>query len=510
MERNPTQLSVAIIARDEAAALAETIRSVQPVADEIVVLDTGSMDASRSEARRLGARVFDFNWCDDFSAARNACLDHVEGEWVLWLDVGETMAADDLRDLKQFVQQQAARDKAYAMLVRVVASSASSAAEQVARIRLVPNRPPLRFSGRVRESLLPAMAEDGLVAEGLPYVIHRGKREHVLARRIERARRNVKLAELELRENPHQPQILNCLGDAFQTLQDNDRAVQFFHHALQAAQPDSTDALEAYYGLLTSLDNDANRQRQLDLAVQASEAFPLDAQLLCAVGGYLQAMGRTDIASQSYETAVRYGQVNPSVWHVAEVHQIAAICYSVTLQLLDKLDEAVSVLEQALEAESSVRVRKQLIDLLAKRGLRDRALEHVGKLPKETPHREALRSAVRGACLAAQENWIAAKAYLKAAYAAGCREAMCLRWYAVALSNAGERAEAIRILEEWRLEEPANGEVTRLLAAAQSGAAQAAAPGRQLRVDTAGDTLPNASGPAPFSPSTSEQDQLGF
>ena len=498
-------LSIAIIARDDVDALKETITSIRPIADEIIVLDTGSLDASRGEAQQLGAEVFEFTWCDDFSAARNACLEHVHGKWVLWLDAGETIACEELEAFQSFVRNEANQNTAYAMIVRVAANSEASAAEQVARIRLVPGQPPLKYVGRVRESLIPALVEAGITVAGIPYRIHRGAREHDLERKAAKAHRNIRLAELDLRDSTHQPRLLNCLGDAFQTLNDDERAMKWFRHALEVAEAGSVDALEAYYGLLTSLDDDASRQAQLELAVEASEAFPLDAQLLCAMGGYLQAAGRTEVAAQSYETAVRYGQLNPSVWHVAEVREIATVCYSIILQLQDKLAEATQVLEKSLEGTpSSLRVRRQLIELLAKRGEQDRALEQVRLLPKTTPNREALRSAVRGACLAAKQNWIAAKAYLRTAYSAGCREPLCLRWFAVALSTTGEQDESIRILEEWRECQPDNSEVVRLLnaAAPKAGAPQA----RQIRVDGAdGTSKPTSVAPKSIRPAPGGQ-----
>src|SRR5437660_1581456 len=88
------RLSVAMIVRSCAAELAATLRSVRDLADEIVVLDTGSTDGTREVASQCGARVFQQPWADDFAAARNACLAHASGEWVLWLDAGETLPAE--------------------------------------------------------------------------------------------------------------------------------------------------------------------------------------------------------------------------------------------------------------------------------------------------------------------------------------------------------------------------------------------------------------------------------
>ena len=63
-----------MIVRDEENNLSNCLRSVSGIFDEIVVVDTGSVDRTREIARAFGAKVFDFPWIDDFAAARNAAL----------------------------------------------------------------------------------------------------------------------------------------------------------------------------------------------------------------------------------------------------------------------------------------------------------------------------------------------------------------------------------------------------------------------------------------------------
>ena len=75
------ELSVCMIVRDEAEALPATLASLRVPADELVVVDTGSRDATREIARRAGARVLEEPWRDDFAAARNAALTAARGRW---------------------------------------------------------------------------------------------------------------------------------------------------------------------------------------------------------------------------------------------------------------------------------------------------------------------------------------------------------------------------------------------------------------------------------------------
>ena len=104
-------LALVMIVRDEERSLERCLESARAWVDEIVVVDTGSSDATPDIARRLGARVGRFAWCDDFSAARNAALALAEAPWRLVLDAdewiiagGDSLAA--LRDLApQFIGQ---------------------------------------------------------------------------------------------------------------------------------------------------------------------------------------------------------------------------------------------------------------------------------------------------------------------------------------------------------------------------------------------------------------------
>src|SRR5688572_19773876 len=96
------RLTVAMIVRNAAGGVQETLDSIREIADEIVVLDTGSTDDTIPLAQRCGATVHRRPWEDDFSAARNACLSKTSGDWILWLDAGETLAPESAQLLREF------------------------------------------------------------------------------------------------------------------------------------------------------------------------------------------------------------------------------------------------------------------------------------------------------------------------------------------------------------------------------------------------------------------------
>ncbi len=97
-------LSVCMIVKDEEATLARCIECVKPFADEIIVVDTGSTDGTVEIARSLNAKVFFFEWCDDFSAARNFSFSKAECDLVMWLDADDVISpenAEKIAELKQ-------------------------------------------------------------------------------------------------------------------------------------------------------------------------------------------------------------------------------------------------------------------------------------------------------------------------------------------------------------------------------------------------------------------------
>ncbi len=357
-------LTVAVLVRDAAGPLAETLKSIRGVADEIVVLDTGSNDASRAVAEEFDAVVHTRPWDHDFAAARNECWSHCHGQWVLWLDAGETLSPEDAAALKQFVARESNLTTAYMLLVAAAPGPKDLSGEQVGRIRLAPNHPDLHFTGRVRESLAPALAELGFTIEGLPYRIRRNAVENDEPRRRQRAERNIQLAIYEMNETGPQPRLLNCLADAYQTLGEQRKAEELYRNALNA-QPQLAERLEAYYGLLVALEGRENsRAMQIGVCLEALDEFPLDAHLLCAMGGYLQAHGHADLAIRSLETAWRYGQIHPEVWHLGDIREIAAISLSRCQETIGKTDDARRTLDEALaEQPNSVRLRRRREEL---------------------------------------------------------------------------------------------------------------------------------------------------
>jgi glycosyltransferase involved in cell wall biosynthesis len=88
-------ISLCMIVRNEAEGLANCLSSVKGIADEIVIVDTGSTDQTKEIAAQFTDRIFDFEWIDDFSAARNFAFSQATKKYILWLDADDHIQEKD-------------------------------------------------------------------------------------------------------------------------------------------------------------------------------------------------------------------------------------------------------------------------------------------------------------------------------------------------------------------------------------------------------------------------------
>lgn len=455
------RLSVAMIVRDAADLLPTSLESVRVLADEMVVLDTGSGDATIEVARQYGASVYHTAWRDSFAAARNECLRHVTGDWVLWLDAGETLEATSVRQLRNFLKQSADRNKAYLLFVERPALHTAGCAERIGQLRLHANRPEIEFSGRLRESILPAASAAGMQVDALDCAIYRGAADLDSTRRASRALRNLRLADLALAEEGERSAWLAARADALTQLGRAEEARHVYRRLLEIADRGSSEMLEAYYGLLATMDGQPDlAPAQTTTCLEALDIYPLDAQLLCGMGSYLLRDQRLDLAARSYELAVRHGQIDPAMWHLSELADVAATCLSLVFQLQGAASKAITVLSERLaERPDSVRLRRQLIELYVKTGRGREALDECKRLPFHMPHRGQLPDVVRGATLTAAGQPAEGIPLLTAAYEAGCRDTLCLRWLATACATVQDWPQFESVVAEWERLEPESSEI---------------------------------------------------
>lgn len=192
-------LSLCMIVKNEARYLEACLKSVADLVDEIIVVDTGSTDATLDIARRFKARIYHYPWTQDFAAARNESLKHATSDWILYLDADERLEARSKRELLGLL-----RNKSI-LCVNVLIDSPlrDSRKGHISRShRLFRNLPGIRFSGRVHEQISPSIA--GLKGKECFSTIrlkHLGYAKDA-PEMSKKSRRNYELLQLQIRDEP--------------------------------------------------------------------------------------------------------------------------------------------------------------------------------------------------------------------------------------------------------------------------------------------------------------------
>jgi glycosyltransferase involved in cell wall biosynthesis len=152
-------LSLCMIVRNEEASLSRCLDSVRDLAGELIVVDTGSTDATPSIAAHYGAEVIPFDFTVvDFAGARNCAIERARGRWILMLDADETLDRAGAPGIEEIVARE---ENAGYFLERHNHWSQSSAATTDYVVRLFSNRPHHRYRGRVHETIDAAILSGG-------------------------------------------------------------------------------------------------------------------------------------------------------------------------------------------------------------------------------------------------------------------------------------------------------------------------------------------------------------
>jgi glycosyltransferase involved in cell wall biosynthesis len=148
-----------MIVKNEERNLAKCLDSVRGLSNEIIIVDTGSTDATPSIAGGYSAQVIAFDFTVvDFAAARNHAIAHAQCRWILMLDADEVLAPDSAPKITKLM---ARGENAGYFLERHNQSSDSETPIKDYVVRLFPNRPDYRYRGRVHEIIDSAILAAG-------------------------------------------------------------------------------------------------------------------------------------------------------------------------------------------------------------------------------------------------------------------------------------------------------------------------------------------------------------
>ncbi len=445
------------------------LSGIRPWVDEMVVVDTGSTDDTVAIAKRCGAEVHYFTWCDDFAAARNESLRHAKGKWLFWMDADDVIDEANGRKLQALAQREPKSDVlGYIMELQFPGRGASAEVNLtvVDHLRMFRNLPQLRFEGRIHEQILPAILRVGGKAERTDIVLVHANYDYSPAGQAKKKARDVKLVEMALAERPDHPFALFNAGMTYFMLGDNPKAIQVLTKCVVVSQPEQSQARKAYALLCMAFMRNGQHEAARAVCRNGRRVLPDDAELLFLEGQICLHFEQLAAAEKAFRALLQHPRegylagFDPSILGFRSRH-----CLATVLARLDRCDEAEPEWRKVIqEAPAFVPPWQGLWDLLVRQGRRKLALELADQM-LEVPQVRSLAHLLRARLATKESDTQTAYRELKAATQEQPRDVQLLDEFCKFLFQHGSPEETERELKRFGELQPENHNVYQNLGA---------------------------------------------
>ncbi len=242
--RSRARISQCMIVKNEEHNIEKALSWGKGIVSEQIVVDTGSTDRTVEIAERMGAKVYYFEWIDDFAAAKNYAISKAKYEWIALLDADEYFSEEDAKKVLYYVRK--LQDKKYDAIISswIHLNDAGEVTAVGTQSRVFRNRPGVGYIGRIHEYI---MSTDGsefnfVDATNELSIYHTGYGKIGHEKKVSSGR-NIKIIQKELKENPDSYRMLGYLGDEYYSANDLEKAEEAFRKSI-SLMPDTVEVAD--------------------------------------------------------------------------------------------------------------------------------------------------------------------------------------------------------------------------------------------------------------------------
>ena len=299
------RLTANIIVKNAESTIELCLDSIWSIADEIIVVDTGSSDGTLEKIKKYDIHSYTFEWQDDFSAARNYAASHSTGDWILIIDADETVEVD-----RQTVDERMNTDaEGYWVTVKNFLSNDLTQANSQRNLRMFRNRPEYTFQGRIHEQIIPSILQKhsiDKVRESSMLIHHFGYLPQ-FTKKHEKSQRNIKLLELALKEEPDQPFYFYNLGVEYARISNIDQSIIYLKKCIENEHEKASYLHHAYYLLADNLVEKTEFDQAIVWLQKGIHLYSNYTDLHYLLGNTYLKQYRYEEALQSYYRAIELG-----------------------------------------------------------------------------------------------------------------------------------------------------------------------------------------------------------
>lgn len=221
-------LSACVITKNEEKNIKQWLQSIQQIANEMIVVDTGSTDKTVELARTAGAKVYAYSWKNDFADAKNFALNQAKGEWILFLDADEYFSEKTIQNVPLYINKIHGNTKIDAVncpLIDIDADDNDRYMGTSRTVRIFRHDEKLCYEGKIHETLVHKGGILRLIEENSKIeVYHTGYSSSIIQDKL---KRNLEILQMEIAEFGEKRRHYLYLLDCYYGLADYARAIDY-------------------------------------------------------------------------------------------------------------------------------------------------------------------------------------------------------------------------------------------------------------------------------------------
>ena len=295
------KISACIITKNEEKNMESYFKKIQGLVQEIILVDTGSTDRTVEIAREHGAKIYAYEWKQDFAAAKNYALQQATGDWIVCLDADEYFTSESIENLKKYLKTVHNNKKCDAIGVRIINIDKDKDDQEISsfvNMRVFRNRSNLRYKNAIHEELYNTKGTVHIfMLENDIKVYHTGYSTSIAR---EKMQRNLAILLKETKEEGEKPTQYRYLCDCYHGLDDYANAIKYGRLHIDAKLSSLGAEQTVYDKVIDALiKSEADPDEVTTEIKRAIQTFPGSPEFYCAYGRFAW-------IQKNYEIALRY------------------------------------------------------------------------------------------------------------------------------------------------------------------------------------------------------------
>ncbi len=297
------KISACVIVKNEEKNIGQWLNNMRHIADEIIVVDTGSTDNTLTILGNADITPYYFNWCNDFAAAKNYAIQQATGDWIVFLDADEYFDASSVKRFRTEMTRYHANKKIGAImcqLVNIDTDNRNKIIDTMIQVRIFRNSKDIYYKNPVHEQLVTKPGKYIMQKCFDLQIIHTGYSAGILRKKAERDLPILQQREKEAKTQKEREQLYVFFMDAYNCLGVFDKVLLYAQKAVKSNMKTLGGDIHVYECMISAMIHLGKDDKEIMAVItEARKKFPREVFFAVQLGYYYY-VGRDYLQAEQY------------------------------------------------------------------------------------------------------------------------------------------------------------------------------------------------------------------